>query len=47
MDEQVELYYDTPIFGELITITKTGIVSVSQISIDPRHNQLIHGDYLI
>ena len=46
MDEQVRLYYDTPIFGELITITKTGIVNTCQILIDPKHDQLIHGEYL-
>tara|TARA_R110000787_G_scaffold87911_4_gene186965 strand:+ start:3596 stop:3889 length:294 start_codon:yes stop_codon:yes gene_type:complete len=46
MDKQVEEYYDKPLFGELLTITKTGIVNTCQILIDPKHEQLIHGGKL-
>ena len=47
MNKEVEEYYDKPIFGELLTITKTGIVNTMQILIDPKHDQLIHGGKLI
>lgn len=47
MNKEIETYYDKPLFGELLTITKTGIVNTCQILIDPKHEQLIHGGKLI
>ena len=46
MNKEIETYYDKPLFGELLTITKTGIVNTCQILVDPKHEQLIHGGRL-
>lgn len=46
MEQEVVDYYEKLQFGELITITKTGIINIQQILIDPKCDQLIHSGKL-